>query len=192
MHIAIFDPKTNAFEKAREDSKNHFSGSTVTQLSDGDVLVTGGGAAVAQHGAAFLWNADPMKMLPDVTGLGGARSFHSALRLPDGKVLFAGGLSRGASVAGDDRVETYDPTTRTFTYGQQLRPHGRGVTLTLLPDGRVVALGTRNFQNAGAILAGGTWSEIAVPQGIGLGTATALPSGKLLIISSGGAVLYSP
>ena len=70
--------------------------------------------------------------------MAGTRIGFSATRLPDGRVLIAGGW-RGREAT--DTAEVYDPATRRFAAtGKMSGPRG-GHTATLLRDGRVLLAG---------------------------------------------------
>ena len=124
--------------------------------------------------------------------------------LPNGKVLVAGGVNGGVSLAS---AELYDPASGTWTATGSLGAARYLHTATLLPNGKVLVAGGVNDTNgtlASAELydpASGNWSTTG-----GLATArdnhtaTLLPNGKVLVaggINSGnsvfaGAELYDP
>ena len=119
---------------------------TATLLSDGRVLIVGGGteghSAVA---SAELWN--PLTEVFGPTGsLEEARSGHTATLLPDGRVLIVGG-----GVPAKNRftcpevciatAEIWDPSSDSFTSTGSLTEARMNHTATLLPDGRVLVVG---------------------------------------------------
>jgi hypothetical protein len=66
------------------------------------------------------------------------RGAYAAARLPDGRVLLAGGLDNGTVVAS---AELYDPATRTFhPTGTMHTPRYKGAAVTLA-DGTVMIFG---------------------------------------------------
>ena len=84
---------------------------------------------------------DPVANTWTPTGsLSAPKGYHSASRLPDGRVVVAGGLTLPGPVA--TRItEVYDPATGLWTrVGDMLSLRHRHVA-TLLPDGRVLAAG---------------------------------------------------
>ena len=69
-------------------------------------------------------------------------AFHPSTRMPDGRVLVAGGLVNDrldgqASTA----AELYDPNSGTWTATQRLTDSRWGHTATLLPNGKVLVAG---------------------------------------------------
>ena len=116
---------------------------------------------------------------------------HTATLLPNGKVLIAGGPSA--------TLELYDPGTGTFTAtGKTASPIV--VSATLLPDGRVLLIESRNAElydpSTGTVRATGSMvdgqggnSPCAPARKCG---ATLLTNGKVLMTSSGNPQLYDP
>jgi hypothetical protein len=71
--------------------------------------------------------------------LSAARSGHTATKLPDGRVLIAGGSSSdGDALAA---TEIYDAATGSFSAGISLKAARSGHTATVLADGRTVFIG---------------------------------------------------
>lgn len=77
-----------------------------------------------------------------------ARSNHAAVRLPDGKVLVAGGQPQNINCASTASAEIYDPATGTWSPTGAMNRSRYDFTLTLLGNGKVLAVG-------GAICGGG-------------------------------------
>ena len=156
----IYDPATGAFSAvAAPPDERLFSTSVL--LGDGRVMEVGGvfGAgdptAVDQTAkpiaTALLY--DPATDTWTPTGdLGVPRLNASAVALPDGRVLIAGGSQELVSVSGAPAgalvAELYDPTTGTFTpTGSLHKTHGGFAVL--LGDGRVLIAGAESeSQNA--------------------------------------------
>src|SRR4029077_6096837 len=83
--------------------------------------------------------SDPGKIVP-VGNTSVPRFSHTATLLRNGKVLIAGGMSRGATT--QPTADLYDPTTRQLTQvGNLTSPRGYGATATLLDDGKVLIAG---------------------------------------------------
>ena len=75
------------------------------------------------------------------------RAAHSATRLPDGKVLIAGGFrEEGTTEIAIASAEIFDPFNRTFTPISDMNEPRNGHTATLLPNGKVLLAGGWNQQ----------------------------------------------
>ncbi len=72
--------------------------------------------------------------------MGTARYVHTATRLPDGRVLVAGGYN-GSYLAS---AEIYDPDSATWTPTGSMATFREYQTATRLPDGRVLVAGGYN------------------------------------------------
>jgi hypothetical protein len=114
---------------------------TATLLDDGRVLVVGGSVigpdGVQEVATAELWDPatrtfGPAGSLPE------GRSRHTATRLPDGRVLIAGGTTASGPTAS---VELWDPGTGAFVPGGSLTSPRWSHTATLLDDGSVLIIG---------------------------------------------------
>lgn len=115
-----------------------------------------------------------------------AREEHTATRLPDGRVLVAGGANATGLLAS---AEIYDPVTGTWdSTGPLVTPRG-GHIAVLLQNGRVLIAGGRN--SSGAALASaelfdpatGAWSVTgAMSEARRFHTATLLPNGRVLVV----------
>jgi hypothetical protein len=88
---------------------------------------------------AVFPSTDP---LVAVGGLTRARTHHTATLLPDGRVVVVGGISVvGGSSTALTLIETYDPTTRSFSRTGDLLTARSDHTATLLRDGTVLIAG---------------------------------------------------
>jgi len=164
------------------------AGQTATSLSDGDVLVAGGGTSSAElydsASGAFV-SAGSMSV---------ARTDAVAVLLGDGDVLVAGGERGNKAV---NSAELYNPNTGQWSLTGSMNVARASATATLLPDGDVlVAGGACNGQaygcDAGSYLtnlrsaelydpANGTWSMTGSMRfGRDDFTATLLPDGDVL------------
>ena len=138
----------------------------------------------------------------DTGNLVTARFFHTATLLPNGKVLVAGGLHDGSTLAS---AELYDPASGTWTATGSLATARDHHTATLLPNGKVLVAG--GFDGSVALAsaelydpASGTWTATGSLATARYGhTATLLPNGKVLVAggltdsgSLASAELYDP
>ncbi len=136
----LLDPRTGAVRFA-EPNVGHLW-QTVTPLPSGMVLVAGG--VEWQHG----WEpSERVDLFDPWTGrwipaapLHEARSSHSAVLLPDGRVFVAGG-NRGPRLL--HSVEIYDPRRDEWTLAKAMPTSRAQFSMAALPDGRVIVIGGR-------------------------------------------------
>lgn len=129
---------------------------TATLLNDGRVLVTGGdndGYPKVDGGLFSAELYDPVTGIFSATGsMSADRYYHTATRLPDGKVLVAGGDNNfGGAVStywdgGLASSELYNPATGTFTGTGSMRTARFFHTATLLQNGMVLMAGGRDVE----------------------------------------------
>lgn len=113
---------------------------SATVLQDGRVLVAGGSTPIGENAELF----DPETETFQLTGAMVARRYnHTATLLPDGRVVFIGGLSTFAPAPPvlTNLVEVFDPVTETFSALGTINTPRRNHTATLLPDGKIVITG---------------------------------------------------
>jgi hypothetical protein len=136
----LYDPLTGAFSPTggMSDPRSY---QTATLLADGRVLIAGGHRF--NHPASAIATAelyDPATgAFTPTASMSVARQDHTATRLPDGRVLIAGGYDQ--SQIGLASAEIYDPSAGTFT-PTGMMSSGRGNhTATLLGGGKVLIAG---------------------------------------------------
>ena len=127
---------------------------------------------------------------PDAGPMKGARAFHGAALLPDGRASVGGGTTNATSPAAAmlssvATTEIFDPVTGSFSDGPFLGVSRFGPTATALPDGRVLFAGG-DIGGTAAIFdpATGTMERTDLPLASGsrlLHTATLLPDGRVLL-----------
>jgi len=134
----LYDPDTGTFSLTGQNTGTRgFYGRTITLLTSGKVLLTGGDDDFGPHFNAQLY--DPSTGQFTVTGnMTTPRSDHTATLLRDGTVLIAGSQLFPGVLAS---TELYDPATATFHLaGDMIMPRFFH-TATLLLDGRILIAG---------------------------------------------------
>jgi len=162
------------------------TGTSATVLRDGRVLVAGGltGTTTATTVARLY---DPATDTWSTTGsMSKTRFNHGAARLPDGRVLIAGGdFVATAFYDHQSTVEIYDPTSGTFTAGPALPTPRSQFATTVLGGGQVVVTGARSETSNVLIYdqAFGDW-KTAAPMNVArrAHTALAMPGNRVLVI----------
>lgn len=199
----VYDWVTDTFASVGDMNDGRAS-HTATLLADGSVVVAGGGLPLA-YGSAELKSLEIFDPLSNTfTAIAATMqenaSMHTATRLSDGRVLFAGGSGVSAGVGGTSVARTvadlFDPGTRAMAPAPSSMLHARSShTATLLADGRVFLAGGLLESKAStstselfdplarSFLASAT--KMSLPRV--WHTATALP-GDLALIAGGSAV----
>ena len=137
----IFDPEKGEWQQAATRDLPFFREAAVL-LSDGRVLVLGGTMSDGTESAlAKIFDPDTDTWSPAAMGI--ERGQPRAVLLSDGRVLVTGDRRSDFS-ATTGNVEIYDPDTGTWTPTGDLSKPSLGHSLTLLPDGRVLAAGGRH------------------------------------------------
>jgi len=143
----LFDPTTGTFIPTGSLNIPR-QGHTATLLSDGRVLIIGGGNAVnyfKSKGISELEIYDLGKGQFQVVGkLETPRQFHTATLLNDGRVLITGGSGEGLKSALGS-AEIYDPTTNTTHFVSPMNDKRVGHSAVLLPDGMVLIVGGSDY-----------------------------------------------
>ncbi len=185
--VALYDPAAKTWTAAaalHTARRLH----TVTLLGSGKVLVTGGITGAATFPSAGLASAevfDPAQGTWTATGsLKTGRWGHSAVLLPDKKVLVAGGCTTrsGQSVKALRSAEVYDPDTGAWTEVTAMTDARCGHPALVLNTGKVLVVGGNApvSRETDAALA---FCELYDPASGTGGTWT--PTGSLLVARSG-------
>jgi hypothetical protein len=197
----IYDPITNSWSPTGSTT-NGRTDHTATRLADGRVLVAGG------ENANICTNDVTTELYDPTTGTWTATGSMVAARccgasnlialLSDGRVLAAGGQLGFANFTTPNGpfAEVYDPATGLWTPTGSMSSARSGHTLSLLPNGRVLAAGGYDGTNmlSSAELwdpATGIWSPTAsLLAARGGHTATVLTNGKVLVATGYDLVTY--
>ena len=151
----IYDPKAGTWSETGKMIEAALF-DTATLLPDGKVLVAGGvrGTTEAQVSAtAQLY--DPGSGTWTATGpMNGARGYHTATLLGDGRVLVTGGTKShdGSKISLLASAELYDPVSGTWTATASMDGVRVSHSAALLPDGRVLVAGGANDFSADSLL----------------------------------------
>ena len=118
---------------------------SATLLRSGEVLVVGGCAVVGcelddRAAETELFDARTGRFRPGPRLLR-PRIGHTAVRLPDGRVLVAGGWTSNAPTA---TTELYDPATNTFSAGPRMTSSRGGFAVASIGRGRFLFTGGTN------------------------------------------------
>lgn len=166
----------------------------ITRLGDNGALVTGGksGNTVLRSTESFDSTTNAWIEASDMIE---ARWHHTAITLPDGKILVAGGWNQ------DNQplltAELYDPTQNQWTKtGDLHHPHSHDVAV-VLSNGQVLLTGLEGAELYDPIHA--SWADAGFSTGSKPGVVT-LPNGKVMFIGgavnngakSSSAFLYNP
>ncbi len=126
----ILDPVSGEFADAGRTEDGQRGISVATALTDGRVLVAIGGSRLV------VWQ--PTTGFVDAGALLTLRHRHAAVRLPDGRVLIAGGATDVGAVSS---TEIWDPLTGRLSVGPSMTMPRAAFSMIVLADGRVLAIG---------------------------------------------------
>ncbi|HET9756744.1 MAG TPA: kelch repeat-containing protein [Candidatus Limnocylindrales bacterium] len=190
----VYDPADGTWAKIRQMVEAR-GGHTATPLSDGTVLVAGGGSAAAER-------YDPGTGRWTATGnMTESRWGHSATLLPDGTVLVTGGCACSDPGAWKT-AELYQPDSGTWIVTEPMSKERIFHSAVPLTGGPVLVVGQGGRENphVSAELYGpdrGQWDTTAKPAHTREGaTATMLSNGMVLLVGDydgdRSAELYDP
>ena len=189
----LFDPKTHTFSKLAGPLTEGREFAVAATLPSGQVLIAGGDRASSALSSAELFNP-ATETFTELTGAGHslteAREGAVAARLPNGRVLIAGGYSQNAGFLSS--VELFDPTTDKFTKLENSLSEPRdGAVATPLPNGEVLIAGGHNsdgnlkstelFDPSTGVFTELTGPEQSLAEARDKAIAATLPNGDVLI-----------
>lgn len=136
----LYDPAARTFTPTGPMTVPR-AGQTITMLSDGRVLLTGGVQnAGFRSQLASAETYDPASGTFSATGaMSTPREGHTATMLRDGRVLIAGGSDNGIHTL--DSAEIYDPSIGTFSGAGHLKQPRVAHVAALLGTGKVLIAG---------------------------------------------------
>lgn len=198
-------PHPNTWALGRPLVQRYRASHTLTALDDGGAVMAGGrdlSRSPQGEPPAVLGSIERMN---PVTGAWSASAFlrrareeHTATRLSDGRILFAGGRNDAAPLAPPDATwEIYDPDQGRITEEGSLIRGRYGHAAVVLADGRVLLVGGWNREDGG-VLGGARSCEIFDPadpvnpvRSVGSlhgdaaesTTAVRLPDGRVLVLN---------
>jgi hypothetical protein len=136
----LYDPAARTFTRTGSMTAPR-TGQTITLLSDGRVLLTGGDKNAgfrSQLASAEIY--DPKSGTFSVTGaMSTPREGHTATLLRDGRVLVAGGSPNG--IQATTSADVYDPQSGTFSRTGHLHQPRVAHVAALLGSGKVLVAG---------------------------------------------------
>jgi len=145
----LYDPASNTFSAVPNPMIAKREGHTATLLPSGKVLIVGGwGDSTSSYDIAEIYDPAAVAPAASFTATGPVvtlRYYHSAVLLPSGKVLIAGGNpAEGCCMPGMSlhHAELYDPATGLFTATGGMYTGRENPTAILLNDsGQVLVMG---------------------------------------------------
>jgi hypothetical protein len=163
---------------------------TATTMAGGKILVAGGDDGSMAPGSAL----SSVQIYTSGSGWAAAEAMKkvrvdgAAVLLKDGRILVAGGTD--ASGVAQNTAEVYDPSTGHWTLTGTMPVARAGLTLSVLPDGRVVAAGGFGSSPSQALTTadlfdpttGGWTSTGALAHGRRYQAATALADGSIMVV----------
>jgi hypothetical protein len=131
----IYDPASRSFSPGPVLDTAR-AGHTATPLPDGRIVVVGGDS----EGSVEVFDPRISAFMRVEARLAAARRYHAAALLLDGTMLIAGGNAADGSILSS--AELLDSRTMTFSPDSpSMRSSRSGLTLRVLPDGKVQAIG---------------------------------------------------
>lgn len=161
---------------------------TATSLPGGDVLVVGGNLTEGEGEILHVphyFDTSSFSYWSSTQPMQVRREQHTAVLLPSGKVLVAGGLTLGGATAS---VELFDRATNAWSSARSMGVARYGHTATLLPSGQVLVAGGKD--TAGMSLSAAELYDPGTDTWIPVGsmasaryrhTASLLPTGEVLV-----------
>jgi hypothetical protein len=182
LYAELYDPATRTFGKAGA-APIPLSGSTVVQLRDGRIFISGGWLQDKQPVQYSMFYDPATNRFTRGPDLDIVKYKAGAALLPDGKVIIIGGSNNRDWKGKYNSTEIYDPATNRFTRGPGLhfgRFKLKNAVVTLRNGAIVVAGGNNHIE---VLSPADTAFKVTatLDQPYYFSTATLLPSGKILL-----------
>jgi N-acetylneuraminic acid mutarotase len=140
----IYDPKSDQLTVISGPRSGRF-GHTATLLSDGRVLIVGGGSGSEVLHSAELFDPELNQFIPVRNTLQEARTGHQAVVLLDGRVLIMGGFGKDKQALSS--IEYFDPSAERFSsYFEKLKEPRANFAAAITKTGEVLIFGGTNKQ----------------------------------------------
>ena len=137
----LYDPVAKTFAASHGTMSTTRTRHTATLLLDGTVLLAGGDNSTTVT-TADIYDPSTDSFHATAGHMTTVRaSGHSAVRLPNGKVLIAGGDYPPTNQGSPGTAEIFDPTTGTFTATGAMNEFREAPSVTLLQDSTVLVAG---------------------------------------------------
>jgi len=198
----IYDPATDKWS-AGPDNATGYKGGLLTLLASGKVLATASecpaGSWPAPSPCAQIFDLSTTKAVA-TPNMAVARVSHSAILLPSGKVLVAGGMNWAFAYGGGVKVfastEYYDPGTNSWSTGPSMGTPRYAFASTLLSSGRWLVAGTDVVEPQNGVVPATAeafdpialkWLPVpSMREGHGRASMAALSDGRALIVGGEG------
>ena len=190
--VELYDPSTDTWTPAAPTEVPRNASAAAT-LADGRVLLAGG---FADYRVSYPIDAEVYDAASDAWRTTGTifdqeipLMYATATRLPDGRVIVAGGGDQVDWVL--DGIYAYDPSSNLWSPAGRLATVRIGHTATLLPGGQILFVGGFDYDNAlskaelydPAAMTSSDGGDLGTPRSGH--TATLLPSGEVLVTGGG-------
>jgi WD40 repeat protein len=149
----LYDPTTDRWTVTGSLTAERLWDHETTLLPNGKVLVFGGGISGDDYcngiNSAELYDSETGQWSPTgslIATRNDYYNYNNATVLPNGKVLVGGGASPGCNALNSS--ELYDPASESWGIGSSMTIARFGHTMTLLSDGRVLAVGGSGDRSA--------------------------------------------
>jgi hypothetical protein len=179
--VLRFDPKDSRWSQGAPMPVPQ-DGSAIAALSNGSILVAGGGGAGGSELLAGTWIYSPeLDSWSKVGDLHVARSGATTVLLTDGRVLIAGGsvlLAAPNFFGFSNSAEIFDPQTNSWSLVGPMHAARTAITLVALRSGRALAAGGCASATYGNLSGAVTEADVFDPATSAWTVTTPLPAAR--------------